>query len=292
MNWAKNLKLPDISVIPHRVLEVKQSRESVMPVKPLVETLIGRARTRKTAEDSESMPPSKSTITPTGLPTSETNVLTSLPTGKTQTPLVQIETPSAAELRPQPSPVTVSSAQTPAFPLLKYLKSIGVPPLDSSEDNRLHWHQIKEPSSPPSKDIYRSSLELLLTSAVESRAGLSAIRREGLSPATFEGSTYYRSQPIPELALAPQMGHAEVVSPELALASEKSHAEAVSPELALAPQRSRAEAVSLAPARAEERAEEAIEEAATPDLDAIARDVYSILKRRLSRERERAFGLS
>jgi len=274
-----------------------------MPVKPLVETLIGRARTRKVIQDSQGMPSEKDTTklitfptgetdTSTGLPISESEAPTGLPASETEMPLVHVKFPSSAELRPQLSPVTVSSAQTPTFPPLKYLKSIGVPPLDSSEDNRIHWHQIEEPSSPPSKDIYRSSLELLLTSAVESRAGLSAIRREGLSPATFEGSAYHQSQPSPELALAPQMGHAEVVSPELALASEKSHAEAVSPELALAPQRSRAEAVSLAPARAEERVEEAIEEAATPDLDAIARDVYSILKRRLSRERERAFGLS
>jgi hypothetical protein len=33
-------------------------------------------------------------------------------------------------------------------------------------------------------------------------------------------------------------------------------------------------------------------EVSTPDIDAIARDVYRILKRRLAREKERALGLS
>jgi len=33
-------------------------------------------------------------------------------------------------------------------------------------------------------------------------------------------------------------------------------------------------------------------EASAPDIDTIARDVYSLLKRRLARERERALGLS
>ena len=56
------------------------------------------------------------------------------------------------------------------------------------------------------------------------------------------------------------------------------------------------EAVSQAPARADVRAEsqtsETVEAETNLDMDAIARDVYNILKRRLYRERERAFGLS
>jgi hypothetical protein len=44
--------------------------------------------------------------------------------------------------------------------------------------------------------------------------------------------------------------------------------------------------------KAEIEAEEITKEAVAPDIDTIARDVYSILKRRLKRERERALGLS
>jgi hypothetical protein len=61
------------------------------------------------------------------------------------------------------------------------------------------------------------------------------------------------------------------------------------PELALAPVEQPAPAAATPP-EAETKAREEAEEAATPDIDAIARDVYTILKRRLVREREQALG--
>jgi hypothetical protein len=66
------------------------------------------------------------------------------------------------------------------------------------------------------------------------------------------------------------------------------------PELALAPISSgrRAESTSAPSSQAETRAEERTAEMPAPDLEAIANDVYRILKRRLARERERAFGVS
>jgi hypothetical protein len=62
------------------------------------------------------------------------------------------------------------------------------------------------------------------------------------------------------------------------------------PELTLA--RASRPAEPAPPARTEVRTEENPRESAAPDIDAIARDVYLILKRRLATEKERAWGLS
>lgn len=64
------------------------------------------------------------------------------------------------------------------------------------------------------------------------------------------------------------------------------------PELALAPVGRRAESAAAPSTPAEARAEEHTPETPAPDLEDIANDVYRILKRRLARERERAFGVS
>jgi hypothetical protein len=53
-----------------------------------------------------------------------------------------------------------------------------------------------------------------------------------------------------------------------------------------------APASSPTPPEAEAPVSEEAEGATTPDIDAIARDVYTILKRRLAREREQALGAS
>ncbi len=76
--------------------------------------------------------------------------------------------------------------------------------------------------------------------------------------------------------------------------TQAAHERPPAPELALAPISSgrRAESTSAPSSQAETRAEERTAEMPAPDLEAIANDVYRILKRRLARERERAFGVS
>jgi hypothetical protein len=64
------------------------------------------------------------------------------------------------------------------------------------------------------------------------------------------------------------------------------------PELALAPVGRRAESAAAPSLPAEARAEGHTPETPAPNLEDIANDVYRILKRRLARERERAFGVS
>ena len=64
------------------------------------------------------------------------------------------------------------------------------------------------------------------------------------------------------------------------------------PELALAPVENRTEPGEAPSLQVEARIREHETEAPAPDLEAIANDVYRILKRRLGRERERAFGVS
>jgi hypothetical protein len=103
-------------------------------------------------------------------------------------------------------------------------------------------------------------LEPPLSSVAEPRAGVDTAHSEGLLSAIFEGATYYGGQTTPELALAPVGRSPEAVSPT--------------------------------PPKGEATVEEESKERAAPDIDAIARDVYSVLKWRLKRERERALGLS
>jgi hypothetical protein len=74
--------------------------------------------------------------------------------------------------------------------------------------------------------------------------------------------------------------------------SQAAHESPPALELALAPVGRRAESTSVPSPQAEARAEERTRETPAPDLEAIANDVYRILKRRLARERERAFGVS
>ena len=84
----------------------------------------------------------------------------------------------------------------------------------------------------------------------------------GSLPAMFAGTAYYGDEPTPELALAP------VGRP--------------------------AEAVSSAPSEVVARTDgtEVEDEEEETDIDAIARQVYPILKRRLAIERERMQGLA
>ncbi len=74
--------------------------------------------------------------------------------------------------------------------------------------------------------------------------------------------------------------------------SQAAHESLPAPELALAPVGRRAESAAAPSSPAEARAEEHTPETPAPDLEDIANDVYRILKRRLARERERAFGVS
>ena len=95
---------------------------------------------------------------------------------------------------------------------------------------------------------------MLSTSIAGPRLGSNKAGSERSRPALFEGTAHYGSQPTPELALAP------VGLP--------------------------AESVSVPPPRAEAEVEEATQEVATIDLDAIAHDVYNIIKWWLGEETE------
>ena len=82
---------------------------------------------------------------------------------------------------------------------------------------------------------------------------------------------------MPEMVLTPVGRAAEAAPPAV-------------PGLALAAVGRPAEAATPARTTAETRVGAESEDVSAPDLDNIARDVYSILKRRLARERERAQG--
>jgi len=172
--------------------------------------------------------------------------------------------------------------------LPQYFKSVGNASPDRSGNYIFPQYHKYEPSSLRYKDTRQPTLEPLFAPIVEPRTGSDATYGGGLLPAIFEGTAQYASQPTSELAPA-LVGHpAEAVLPPL----PRAYASQPTSELALAPVGRPTEAVSSPLPKAEIEAEEITKEAVAPDIDTIARDVYSILKRRLKRERERALGLS
>lgn len=176
--------------------------------------------------------------------------------GQAEEPLVRREFPSVSSLRHQPSSIIglqrqlsfiTESICQPTLPVQQYFKSPEEVPLpDRSEDHRFLEKQDYEPSPLRYEDTRQPALELPRTSVAGPRLGSNATGSEGSLPAIFEGTTYYGGQPTPELALAPVGRPAEVVSPP--------------------------------PPEPEVKAEETTQEVAALDIDAIARDVYSIIK--------------
>jgi len=140
----------------------------------------------------------------------------------------------------------------------------------SSQHTAVHKSSLTTHSKPSSKGeeshITPSFIEREVTGAVqaEDNARYSAepgIKRDiaditGLVASMSRGSISYGSQPVPELTLARASRPAEPAPP----------------------------------VRTEVRAVENPRESVAPDIDAIARDVYLILKRRLATEKERVWG--
>jgi len=275
-------------IIPHRVSERQQPEQSVTPVSPLAEPWVEGAKIQKSDEELESKVPERGIRTLFILPASEADVLTGFSTSKSETPILNIDSPSTTELYREKLMKSTGDTELLMSPVVKYLKSVKGPPVDSSISRSVIQRQVKEPASPLSKYNYRS-LELLFASSAESRTVTDATRSKGVLPRIFEESVYYDSQMTREPAIIQERHHAEALSPELSLVQTKSHVESVPPEPALHFKRSQTEETSPAPSGVE-RATGEVE--AGLDMDAVARDVYIILKRRLFRERERAFGLS
>ncbi len=223
------------------------------------ETLGERAKTIKITKDLGSMTPSQ--VTSSGATPDNVSLSQRFQTSEIETPLIHQKLLSISSLGHQPLSVTESIRQTPALPAQKYSKSVdNAPSLHRTDNYSFLWNQDLEPTSLGHKDTHRPAPDLLLASVIGPKLGSKVAHGEGPLPVTFERTAYYGSQPTPELALAPVEHPAEAVSP-------------TSP-------------------KAEVKAEETTKEAAAPDIDTIARDVYHILKRRLARERERALGLS
>jgi len=239
-----------------RVPEISQTRWSVPPASLLPQIVGQRAKTTHVLEDSGGMTYSR---VPTSLAaTANVNLGQRFPTGQTEMPLLHRESPSIAGLPRRPSLAPESIDRTPASPFDKYFKSVGDPSLPDGRENYSFLRQRGKESSSP-RDITRQpALELLLTSVAGPGTGSKATDSGGSLSAILEGTAYYGSQSTPELALAPA-GLAETVPP---------------------------------PPKRQTKIEEMTKETTAPDIDTIARDVYSILKRRLTRERERALGLS
>jgi len=239
-----------------RVPEISQTRWSVPPASLLPQIVGQRAKTTHVLEDSGGMTYSR---VPTSLAaTANVNLGQRFPTGQTEMPLLHRESPSIAGLPRRPSLAPESIDRTPASPFDKYFKSVGDPSLPDGRENYSFLRQRGKESSSP-RDITRQpALELLLTSVAGPGTGSKATDSGGSLSAILEGTAYYGSQSTPELALAPA-GPAETVPP---------------------------------PPKRQTKIEEMTKETTAPDIDTIARDVYSILKRRLTRERERALGLS
>jgi len=239
-----------------RVPEISRTRWSVLPASLLPQIVSQRTKTTPVLKDSGGMTYSRVPISLAAL--DNVNLGQGFPTDQNEMPLIYRESPSIAGLPRRLSLAPESIDQTSALPFDEYFKSAGnAPPPDRSENYSFLRQRDKEPSSP--RDITRQpALELLLTSVTEPGTGAKATGSGVSLSASFEGAAYYGRQSTPELALAPAVP-AETVPP--------------SP-------------------KTQTKTEEITKETTTPDIDTIARDVYSILKRRLAREKERALGLS
>ncbi len=265
--------------------EINQARRFVPLVMGLPELVARRAKTKSIPEDSGSVTHGQVTVAKAA-PDIDT-FGQGFQIDQAETPLTRRESPSVADLQhPQPSAIKGNVHRAPPLSFLQYSDMVGnvsimesidqmaalsghryfklpgnAPPPNRSESYRFLWEQDFTPSPPRHKDARPPTLELLHMPSAKPRVGSkSSVSGESLL-AAFSGTAFYDgSQMMPELALAPAERPAEVAPP--------------------------------APPRAEVRAGEDTKEAAAPDIDSIARDVYSILKRRLAREKERALGVS
>ena len=198
-------------------------------------------------------------------------------TNLTKSHLIPKELPFANIVYRQPESATAD--QTLVTPRRQYVKSFDyAPPPSRSETYNLLRKEEHKPPQPqyrhtpgdedthhykniPHKDIHRPALELQLTSVASQTPSSKITRTNEPLPHVLQRTAYYGSQPVPELALAPVERQTE-------------------------------ELQSPPPTRQEPKTEDISGETSAPDIDNIALDVYRILRRRLTRERERALGLS
>ncbi len=265
--------------------EINQARRSVPLVMGLPELVARRAETKSIPEDSGSVTHGQVTAAKAA-PDIDT-FGQGFQIDQAETPLTRRESPSVADLQHR-QPSAIKGNVHRALPLSfqqysdmasnvsitesihrmavlsghQYFKLPGnAPPPNRSESYRFLWDQDFTSSPPRHKDARQPTSELLHMPSAKPRVGSkSSVSGESLL-AAFPGTAYYDgSQMMPELALAPADRPAEVSPP--------------------------------APREAEARDRGETQETAAPDIDSIARDVYSILKRRLAREKERALGVS
>ena len=253
------LGLLPTKITPQQTPETSQAGWSMPLASPLPQIVGPRAEATFFLEGSASMM-HRPIAVPVSLP-DNVSLSQEQPTSPTEPPSIHRKHPPAVSLRRQSQPITESIDRTPVTPWQQYFKSVGsAPSPDRSESYSFLRNKGNEPSYSQYKDSRQPALELLLTSIAGPKASFNTTSRREPLPATFEGAAHYGSQPTPELALAP-VGRT-------------------------------AETASTPSPRTEMETKSTTGEASAPDIDTIARDVYSLLKRRLARERERALGLS
>jgi len=257
LNKEADSRLPTIKVASPQAPEISQTEQPLSLTNLLPQRLAQRVKATYLPEEAVSM--AYSPITVPVSPPDNVGLSQEQSTGL-PTPLTYEEHPPAVRLHRQPQPVTESIDQTPAIAEPLYFKPAAS---TSPPDRKKGFHSlqnIEDKSSPPQYKDTRQQLELMLTSIAGPKIAVKTISHDWSLPPEFEGRAFYGNQPAPELALAPV--------------------------------ESQAETVSAPPPKTETQVENITGEATAPDIDNIARDVYRILKRRLARERERAWGLS
>ena len=164
----------------------------------------------------------------------------------------------------KPLLVPASIQRMMTLPSLQLFKSSARTPIpDRSETYGFAWDQEYVPTVPGYDYIRQPAPELPLASSIQRKAEPGTARSEELLtdiPYTTPEFTYSRRPNVPELALA-----------RASRGSETTVFRTMAPET---------------------RTEGPAEEESKPDIDAIASDVYRILRRRLISERERTFGVT
>jgi len=164
----------------------------------------------------------------------------------------------------KPLLVPVSIQRMMTLPSLQLFKSRASTPIsDRSETHGFPWDKEYVPSAPGYDYTRQPALELPVASSIQPKAEPGTARSEELLtdiPYTTPEFTYSRTPNVPELALA-----------GVSRGSETTVFRAEAPEM---------------------RTEGPAEEETAPDIDAIASDVYRLLRRRLISERERTFGVT
>jgi hypothetical protein len=297
---------------PYQGLPTTVKTIAVKPAEPLVSQAVGSL---KEAELNLLKPersiPDKALELPTSVATSRTKVKPSLLSMPLASPLIPTVAEAPAVEKVAGYPVTPMPAQKIATPAAA--ASVEASERQPTVDNRLlpfqeqlsltgfrpesvplaEWVD-KASATPPPRRFERAGRASTPERMAEEHSP--QYRRNVLPPARIEEARQPVSQPpvspgAESRAEFTATYHAGLLS---MFETQGVHESPPAPELALAPISSgrRAESTSTPSSQAETGAEEHAPETLAPDLEAIANDVYRILKLRLARERERAFGMS